>query len=139
MRNHTLPLAEQIRQDAGVLHRHRVLEVRDEELDVERARRLHDAALLDHATHPESLTLGSLSRGNLRGIEEEHDVVAERLHGKCRGDADADDNAGDERHSFLSGSHFDISMRRRASCFALDNEFSASTRLSTTIPNPSTK
>src|SRR5690349_3151955 len=138
MRNHTLSLAEQFRKDARIFHRHRVLEVRDEELDVERAFRLHDAALLDHAAHPESLALPGFARRDLRGIAEAHHVVSARLHGKSRRDPDANNDPGDERHPFLPRSHFDISMRRRASCLALDSEFSASTRLSTTIPKPST-
>ena len=54
MRDHALTLAEQVRQDARIFHRHRVLEVRDQELDVERAGGFLDAALLHHAAETES-------------------------------------------------------------------------------------
>ena len=50
VRHHALPVAEQVRQDARIFHRHRVLEIRDQELDVERARR--SSATLPFSTMP---------------------------------------------------------------------------------------
>ena len=83
MRDHALPFAEQVRQDARIFHAHRVFEVRDQEFDVERAGGLLDAALLDHAARGGSVRRPGLRRGDLRRIEEEHHVGCETPAGRA--------------------------------------------------------
>ena len=137
MRHHALSVTEQVRKNLRIGHRHRVFEIGDEEAHVERSRRLFDAALHDHAAEPEPLARRHLARRDLGRIEEEHHVAAQRLRAQPRRESDTGNDRGDHDHALLARRHGDISRRRRASCFALASELSASTTLRITMPKPS--
>jgi hypothetical protein len=112
LRNHALALAEQVRQRAAVDHGDGFRRVGDHEAHLH-AFALH-AALLHHAADAESAPLRRLVGGDLRGREEEHQVLLEGGEHQRRGDAQRREAGRDGDETLVTRFHVVLLRARRA-------------------------
>ena len=121
LRHDALALAEEVGQDAAIDDRHALRGVGDDELHRDAVGLALDAALLDQPADAEGAALRRFVRRDLRGREEEHQVLLERVQHERRRDAERRDAGGDQRKTLMPRLHWLAHLRPRMAAQARQN------------------